>query len=398
MSARGGLDWRPLGYSDDPVPGNPDIVDFQCGHAKNVTAKLESAALNLRRLESGGMKSLTVDKIVDRARDLARDLDHAADIYRGLGQGLDVYAPKLRWAQAESLAALEAAGPAAQSERSTAGSYRSKWLEAANEFDPQRRQTLLDELESEKQRHAAAAAALESAKGRVRAAIRARDEAAEVAERTIRDNFEDSPLKDNFIDSVVEFLGRDDVQNVLKWIGYAALAITVAAAIVGTGGAAIGVIAAIGTVAGVLGSIGEVSRNLEEKDYGAAALNTGLALLSLIPGGKALKMFRGTKFGAGKFPLASAKSLAAVRSTGKKYLQTHQLKRMIETAPNPQQLRGMIAPLDRTLLKNRALYRSAKDHAVKEGGARLEAIRDSILAAPDAIGDAWNWATGGVKK
>lgn len=220
MSQRAGLDWSPLGWHEDPVPGDPDIVAGQVQIATETTKRLEQAAMNLRRLSGGEMCSEAIEKITAHARELAKGLDHAADRYDGLSRALSSYEPHLRHAQSESLQALRAAEPAARQAKTHKATVKEKYWAAASASDPETRTRLVDEMTQANSQLASANGAVEAAKSRLRLAISERDSAARVAEQTIRDNIDGSPLNDSAWDKFKDFVAPalEVLKNIAQWV------------------------------------------------------------------------------------------------------------------------------------------------------------------------------------
>ena len=100
------MDWFPLADSD-PVPGDPDRVEQLGRHYQRVAAAIGDAASKLRRIaEQQEMRSEAVAVFRERAREVADDISRAHERYDGVGRALSGYAPELREAQFESVAAL----------------------------------------------------------------------------------------------------------------------------------------------------------------------------------------------------------------------------------------------------------------------------------------------------
>lgn len=102
-------DWFPLS-GVDPVPGEPDRVEQLGRHYERVAVAINDAAVKLRRIaDHSDMQSEAVAAFRRTAYQVAAGIVRAHERYDGVGQALLGYAPQLRDAQAESVAALRQA-------------------------------------------------------------------------------------------------------------------------------------------------------------------------------------------------------------------------------------------------------------------------------------------------
>jgi hypothetical protein len=109
-------DWTPLGLSTDPVPGDPEQVSQEAAHLSRVATTLTAEIAALHKIANGGADgALTgqyADKIRSAAADLAGQLGKVVGRYQRVSSALSQWAPDLEQAQAQSVAALDAAeGP-----------------------------------------------------------------------------------------------------------------------------------------------------------------------------------------------------------------------------------------------------------------------------------------------
>ncbi len=195
------VDWLPLRGSD-PVPGDPDRVEQLGKHYRRVAEAINDAARKLRQIaDHNDMQSDAVDAFRNNARKVADDISRAHERYDGVGQALVHYAPVLRDAQSESLAALTDAKNA-QADLDTA----NRLANAAHEriaTAPAGVDTTVDQGAYRRANDAAAAAgrAKEAAERRLEEATKARDTAADLARSRILDVKDSGDLNDSAWDN-----------------------------------------------------------------------------------------------------------------------------------------------------------------------------------------------------
>lgn len=165
------------------MPGDPDQVEQTGRHYRRVAVVIDESASKLRRIVASlDMDSIAVDAFRSNAVQVAGDITRVYERYDGTGQALIGYAPALRDAQAESLAALRQAQDA---EADLAAANRM--AEAAHARATMRTVAGLDATaEQGAYRRAVAAAdearaALAAARRRLDRAVQARDRAAQRA-------------------------------------------------------------------------------------------------------------------------------------------------------------------------------------------------------------------------
>lgn len=107
--------WEPLA-SEDPIPGEPSLVDDLAGTLADVAMRMDDQLSTLEQINAGDVwDSDAAAKFVEIQGELTPDLRLAKERYDAVAAALDEYAPELRAAQEEAeLARVE--GRAAQDE------------------------------------------------------------------------------------------------------------------------------------------------------------------------------------------------------------------------------------------------------------------------------------------
>lgn len=196
------VDWAPLAGSD-PVPGDPDRVEELGRHYRKVAATINEAAAKLRRIAGGydDMESDAVDAVRSNVQQVADDITRAHKRYDGVGQALAGYAPHLRDAQFESVAALRQAKDA---EATQANAHQTaEAAQARIDGAPDGADTTADQGDHRRALGAAEAAggALAAARRRLDAAIETRDRAAQRAIGGVDEVKNSGDLNDNAWDN-----------------------------------------------------------------------------------------------------------------------------------------------------------------------------------------------------
>lgn len=227
MNARP-TDWSPLSLSRDPIPGDPAVVR-QAERKYRATAEaVNDAATNLARLDMSSNVSIRLAKVLDQIKSVRQQLEQVESRVAGAALALGQYAPALEQAQTDSVAALEDA------EMALAGGHRDADIrdqiasDYNNSNDPAVRDHLKDRYDYFNARVGRASASLESARGRVRDAITARDEAARQAIGTLDEIDGSSPVKDTPIEQLLDWLNThvmpivnavaETVSKIATWI------------------------------------------------------------------------------------------------------------------------------------------------------------------------------------
>jgi hypothetical protein len=195
------VDWTPLA-GGDPVPGDPDRVEQLGRHYRKVAATIRDAATKLRQLaDHNDMKSDAVDAVRSNAHKVADDITRAHERYDGVGQALVGYAPQLRDAQVESVAALRQAQDAAAAQASA--DRVAAAAQARIDTAPENADATADQGDHRRALAAADAAgdALATARRRLDAAIETRDVAAQRAIAGINEVKNSGDLNDSWWDN-----------------------------------------------------------------------------------------------------------------------------------------------------------------------------------------------------
>lgn len=186
------LNWQPLGLSDDPVPGCPERIDVLVDEYRTSAQRIDDCVGVLEQIENESSspdvwESDAADRFVELQREVRPDLSLLAERYEVAAGALEDYASELRIAQTESEEALHAATTTQeQVDEARLDSERKDVAEDAGEEwtgdDPE-----AATLEAEQQ--------LEDARDDLTAAIRRRDQAAEVAAAAISEHVEGDGLQ-----------------------------------------------------------------------------------------------------------------------------------------------------------------------------------------------------------
>ena len=93
MTARVCYDWSPLGYHEDPIPGDPDQVDSAAKTYASTADTINQVSDYLANLDSDGQQSLTITALVARSRELSGQLVNVSSRYSATAAALRYYAP-----------------------------------------------------------------------------------------------------------------------------------------------------------------------------------------------------------------------------------------------------------------------------------------------------------------
>jgi hypothetical protein len=113
MGRPAGYQWRPLGWTEDPVPGDPAAISEEARHLASVAAQITDQVSTLRQIAADGTEiGAHADTIRSSAGSLATELDKLVGRYQKVSSILDSWVPDLEQAQSMSIQALnEAEGP-----------------------------------------------------------------------------------------------------------------------------------------------------------------------------------------------------------------------------------------------------------------------------------------------
>ena len=102
-------DWSPLGCSEDPVPGDPEVVREYAARFRATATQAGDAAQLLRSFAGSGMVSYSVDALLAESTALAGRLTLVESRYVGASGALNSYSPALTNARNRSLDLLHEA-------------------------------------------------------------------------------------------------------------------------------------------------------------------------------------------------------------------------------------------------------------------------------------------------
>lgn len=113
MGRPAGYQWQPLGWAEDPVPGDPAAISQEAQHLASVAAQITEQVSALRQIASDGTEiGDHADKIRSNAGGLAAELGKLVGRYQQVSSILNSWVPDLEQAQSMSIQALnQAEGP-----------------------------------------------------------------------------------------------------------------------------------------------------------------------------------------------------------------------------------------------------------------------------------------------
>jgi hypothetical protein len=113
MGRPAGYQWQPLGWTEDPVPGDPAEISKEAQHLAAVAAQIADQVSALRKIGADGTEvGEHADAIRSNAGDLATQLDKLVGRYQRVSSILNDWVPDLERAQSMSIQALDQAeGP-----------------------------------------------------------------------------------------------------------------------------------------------------------------------------------------------------------------------------------------------------------------------------------------------
>lgn len=282
-------DWSPLGYGSDPVPGDPNHVDLVGRMYIGTADSILRAVDNLTTaLDEDFGRAETIDAIREVAGDVADRIARAQERYRGVGDAMVVYAPKLRSAQTDSANALQKAIDA-QSSGATADRmvtyYQDRIADPAT--PPANLAALRSSLSTWEIKASAAEGNAGGAEQDVIDAIAIRDAAAAVAIQSIRDVENSGDLNDNGWDDIVQWVqeNKETIDFWVEVVGWVATAVMVVAMFVPGLNVIVGAVALIAAAVTLLNTALQVAAGTMGPVE--AILNVGLAVLTFV-GGRAI--------------------------------------------------------------------------------------------------------------
>jgi hypothetical protein len=137
MGRPAGYQWRPLGWTEDPVPGDPAAISQEAQHLASVAAQITEQVSTLKQIASDGTEvGAHADTIRSNAGSLATELDKLVGRYQKVSSILDSWVPDLEQAQSMSIQALnQAEGPYQQLNQTVA-------LPSGSNMTPQEQQSV----------------------------------------------------------------------------------------------------------------------------------------------------------------------------------------------------------------------------------------------------------------
>lgn len=232
MSNKRPGNWRLVGYSQDPVPGDPERVRKGAQGYTQTAEAIKTAATNLRSI-SYDQKSKAIDKIREQARMIADELDKAHTRCQGAGETLATYATVLEEARSTTARALrraEAANgdkeAAVQAQNSAAERYNASKDEVERAGERSTYYRYKGKAE-EAQRN------VDTASNEVRGAVSRVDTAAKKAAKELGAIRRSSPMNDTVGDHVKNLLKKikEAIVKVVKKV-QALLRVLVCAAVI----------------------------------------------------------------------------------------------------------------------------------------------------------------------
>jgi hypothetical protein len=135
MSRPAGYQWQPLGWTEDPVPGDPAQISQEAQHLASVAAQIADQVSALRQIAADGTEiGEHADTIRSNAGSLASQLGKLVGRYQQVSSILNSWVPDLEQAQSMSIQALDQAeGPYKQLNQTVA-------LPSGNNLTPQEQQ------------------------------------------------------------------------------------------------------------------------------------------------------------------------------------------------------------------------------------------------------------------
>lgn len=291
MSKRSG-DWHLIKRDSDPVPGDPDDVEFEATHYKQVAKDISDQVRRLKSLsgDDSSLKGKYADELRDAFKDLAGDLDKIHDRFETAGSQLAVLAPALETARRDTKAALDMAVDEKETADKKAAADPDAEPEPDNPFE-----------------RSPATQKCDTAMGNF-------DTIADDVARNIKSAADDD-MKDSTWDKFKGIV--DKVATVLKWVAkiasYLALALTILAMFIP--GLNVLVLVLILTLVSLTANL--LLASTGNGSWLDVAFDV-VGLLTLGVGGKALKMAnaaRSTTLTRAARPLANAASDAAFART-----------------------------------------------------------------------------------
>ena len=282
-------DWSSLGYSSDPIPGEPTRVDLFGRQYIGTADAIYRAVGNLTTaLKPEFGQSDAVDAVREAAGDVARRIAKAETRYRGVGDAMVAYAAQLTTAQADSLTALTSAD-AARTSASSARNMVNYYDQKVNDPDtpPANVSSYSDSYDSWDTKLSTAETQLSNAVGALAAAIGQRDRAAATAVTAVELVENSGDLNDSGWDNIVQWVNENKelIDLIVDIVGYIATAVMIVALFIPGLNVIVGIVALIATIV----TLANVALQVAAGTMGPveAILNVALAALTFV-GGRAI--------------------------------------------------------------------------------------------------------------
>jgi len=236
-------DWNPLA-SSDPIPGDPGVVRQAAQNYADVAEAINTARDRLNAITFKG-KSHHIDELRGKCEDLVVQIKQASSRCSGAAGALKTYAGALEGAQAKSLPILKEAKEAQGDQRRWKQEEWEQYRRHQRTTNPVERSRAESDYRAAQSKRAAAEGRIAQARERLKAVIKERDEAGDMAAGALRETSRNSPLKDTFwekVQNVISDVGKwleEHVKPFLKNLStiIAVATIVVAVVTVATGGA-----------------------------------------------------------------------------------------------------------------------------------------------------------------
>jgi hypothetical protein len=273
-------DWPILGYSSDPVPGDPGVVRSYAAQYADVADAIGRASDRLRAIASKqDSESEFVSKFRDQATDVAGKIAKAQTRYSGVSNAMTGYAGPLEDAQTRADAALRQAQAAFQSQQSNntlVTKYRDE-LTYNTGLTDEEKQHYTQLLHHSQQAVTEGSQGLTQAKAALQAAIDSRDAAANHATGLIQTAENTGNINDNAWEQFWDENGAwiDTAVTILGYV--AAVALIVLMFIPGVNAIVFTIITIV--VAAIVIANAAAQWSAGTKSPGEAILEIGLALI-----------------------------------------------------------------------------------------------------------------------
>lgn len=280
-------DWNPLA-SSDPIPGDPGVVRQAAQNYADVAEAINTARDRLNAITFKG-KSHHIDELRGKCEDLVVQIKQASSRCSGAAGALKTYAGALEGAQAKSLPILKEAKEAQGDQRRWKQEEWEQYCRHQRTTNPVERSRAESDYRAAQSKRAAAEGRIAQARERLKAVIKERDEAGDMAAGALRETSRNSPLKDTFwekVQNVISDVGKwleEHVKPLLDKISVVLAVVTIAVTVL-TGGAPVWLlligagVAAVSTAVNLAVNAGKVADG--KMGWGEFLLRTGVDVVS----------------------------------------------------------------------------------------------------------------------